>query len=72
LEQEEAEERMLLKEIVNNEVVREDYDIDEEDSDEEERDEKTFLLKRQRKAELLLARKYKNIRKAIEDDMLLF
>ena len=73
LEQEEAEERMLLKEIVSNEVVREEIEIeDQDDSEEEEKDEKALMVKRQKKAELLLSRKYKNIRKAIEDDMLLF
>jgi len=30
------------------------------------------MIKKQKKAELLLTRKYKNIRKAIDDDMLLF
>lgn len=45
---------------------------DFEDSEDEERDEKTIMQKRQKKAELQLARKYKNIRKAIDDDMLLF
>lgn len=64
---------MLLKEIVSNEIVREEIDIDDqEDSDEEEKDEKTLILKRQKKAELLLSMKYKNIEKAIDDDMLLF
>lgn len=73
LDQEEAEEKMLLKEIVSNEVVQEELEIeDQDDSEEEERDEKALMLKRQKKAELLLARKYKNIRKAIEDDLLLF
>ena len=73
LDQEEAEEKMLLKEIVSNEVVQEEIEIeDQDDSEEEERDEKALMLKRQKKAELLLARKYKNIRKAIEDDLLLF
>jgi hydrocephalus-inducing protein len=73
LEQEEAEEKMLLKEIVSNEVVAEEIEIeDQDDSEEEERDEKALMLKRQKKAELLLSRKYKNIRKAIEDDLLLF
>ena len=64
---------MLLKEIVSNEIVQEEIEIeDQDDSEEEERDEKALLLRRQHKAELLLARKYKNIRKAIEDDQLLF
>lgn len=64
---------MLLKEIVNNEVIHEEMEIDEnDDSDQEERDEKVILMKRQKKTELMLARKYKNIRKAIEDDLLLF
>ena len=64
---------MLLKEIVSNEVVREEIDIDDQDdSDDEEKDEKFLLLKKQKKAELMLARKYKNVWKAIDDDMLLF
>lgn len=64
---------MLLKEIVSNEVIREEIDIDDQDdSDEEEKDEKAIMIKKQKKAELLLTRKYKNIRKAIDDDMLLF
>ena len=64
---------MLLKEIVNNEAIHEEFEIeDHDDSDEEDKDEKAILLKRQKKAELMLARKYKNIRKAIEDDLLLF
>lgn len=64
---------MLLKEIVNNEAINEDFEIENnDDSDEEDRDEKAILLKRQKKAELMLARKYKDIRKAIEDDLLLF
>lgn len=64
---------MLLKEIVNNEAIGEDFEIENnDDSDEEDRDEKAVLQKRQKKAELMLARKYKDIRKAIEDDLLLF
>lgn len=46
--------------------------MDENDSDEDESDEKLKILKRQKKAELLLSRKYKIIRKAIEEDYLLF
>ncbi|CAD8206755.1 unnamed protein product [Paramecium octaurelia] len=73
LEEEEAEERMLIKELVSNEGVHEELELEEdEDSEEEERDEKAIILKRQKKAELQLARKYRNIRKAIEDDLLLF
>ena len=64
---------MLLKEIVSNEVIREEMDIDEQDeSDDEEKDEKLQAQKRQKKAEMLLAMKYKNIEKAIDDEMLLF
>jgi len=64
---------MLLKEIVNNEAIQEEFEIeDHDDSDDDQRDEKAILLKRQKKAELMLERKYKNIRKAIEDDLLLF
>lgn len=64
---------MLLKEMVNNEGVNDDFDLENaEDSDEDDHDEKALLLKKQKKAELTLARKYKDIRKAIDDDMLLF
>jgi hydrocephalus-inducing protein len=64
---------MLIKELVSNEAVHEELELeDNEDSEEEERDEKALILKKQKKAELMLARKYKNIRKAIEDDLLLF
>lgn len=62
----------MLKEVVQNELVNEQSFEDFEDSDDEERDEKALLQKRQKKAELALARKYRNIRKAIDDDMLLF
>lgn len=73
MEEEEAEERMLIKELVSNEGVHEELELDEdEDSEEEERDEKAIILKKQKKAELMLGRKYRNIRKAIEDDLLLF
>lgn len=72
LDQEEAEEKMLLKEMAN-EFAADDYDFEEEEeSDDEDKDEKTLILKRQKKAEMMLTRKYKNIRKAIEDDLLLF
>ena len=55
---------MLIKELVSNEVINEEYDLEEnEDSEEEERDEKAMVMKKQKKAELMLARKYKNIRK---------
>jgi hydrocephalus-inducing protein len=64
---------MLIKELVSNEAVHEEFELEEnEDSEEEERDDKHIIQQKQRKAELMLARKYKNIRKAIEDDLLLF
>ena len=38
---------MLLKEIVNNEDIHEEYEIeDDDDSDQEDRDEKAVLMKR--------------------------
>lgn len=38
---------MLLKEIVNNEAINEDFEIENgDDSDEEDRDEKAILQKR--------------------------
>ena len=72
LDQEEAEEKMLLKEMAQ-EFTGDEYEFDEdEESDDEDKDEKALILKRQKKAEMMLTRKYKNIRKAIEDDLLLF
>ena len=50
LDQEEAEERMLLKELVAHEHHADDLDLDEQDdSDEDEKDEKANILKRQKK-----------------------
>jgi len=47
LEEEEAEERMLIKELVSNEGVHEELELEEdEDSEEEERDEKAIILKK--------------------------
>ena len=43
---------MMLKEVVQNEVVNEMSFDDFEDSEDEERDEKTIMQKRQKKAEL--------------------
>jgi len=63
LEQEEAEERMLLKEAILQDT--DDNDNLSEDEDTDEGDEKQKVLKRQKKAELLLARKYRIITKAI-------
>ena len=38
---------MLVKDIVSNEIIKEEYDIDlEEESDEEEKDEKAIMLKK--------------------------
>lgn len=63
---------MLLKEIVNNEAINEELEIENnDDSDEEDRDEKAILLKRQKKAELMLSRKYKDIRK-VQCNLLFF
>lgn len=61
---------MLLKEMVNNEGVNDDFDLENaEDSDEDDHDEKALLLKKQKKAELTLARKYKDIRKVIKSPL---
>jgi len=50
LDQEEAEERMLLKEMITNEPSQNDYGIEEDnDSDDEDRDEQTMIVKRQKK-----------------------
>lgn len=47
LEEEEAEERMLIKELVSNEQVHEELELeDNEDSEEEERDEKAIIIKK--------------------------
>lgn len=62
---------MLLREMVENQAVDEN-EHDFEDSSDDEKDPKANLLKRQKKAELALARKYRTIRKAIEDDLFLF
>lgn len=43
---------MMLKEVVQNEIVNEMSFDDFEDSEDEERDEKTIMQKRQKKAEL--------------------
>lgn len=57
---------MLLKEVVNNEAGNEEFDFENpDDSEEDDHDEKAILQKKQRKAELTLARKYKDIRKVI-------
>jgi hydrocephalus-inducing protein len=49
LDQEEAEEKMLLKEMAH-EFTAEDYDFEEEEeSDDEDKDEKALILKRQKK-----------------------
>jgi hydrocephalus-inducing protein len=38
---------MLLKEIVNNQAIHEEFEIeDHDDSDDEDRDEKALLMKR--------------------------
>jgi hydrocephalus-inducing protein len=65
---------MLLKEIVNSEGKKaDDFDDDYgDDSEDEESEIKALAIKKQKKAELILSRKYKTIRKAIEDDLFLF
>ncbi|EGR30730.1 hypothetical protein IMG5_124970 [Ichthyophthirius multifiliis] len=75
LEEEEAEEKMLLKEIVNNEKIQDEemeFMDNEGDSEDDQEDEKTIIEKIQKKANLMLTRKYKDIHKAIDDDLLLF
>lgn len=73
LDAEEKEKRMMLKKAATLENNQDMLEIqDDDDSDYEEVDEKTLMLKKQRKAELLLQRKYKNIKKAIDEDLLLF
>lgn len=50
LDQEEAEERMLLRELVAHEHQSDDLDFeDQDDSEEEEKDEKANIMKRQKK-----------------------
>ena len=61
---------MLLKEAILQDP--DDNDNLSEDEDSDEGDDKQKVLKRQKKAELLLARKYRIITKAINDDLLLY
>jgi len=50
LDQEEAEERMMLKEMVTSELSQNDYGIEEDnESDDDDRDEQTMIVKRQKK-----------------------
>ena len=64
---------MLLKEAILQEPDEGHMSEPQSDtSDDEENDERTKVLKRQKKAELLLSRKYRIIRKAISDDLLLY
>lgn len=62
---------MLLKEAILQEPDEEESG-DSEGSEDSENDEKAKMMKRQKKAELLLSRKYRIIRKAIDDDLLLY
>ena len=55
LDQEEAEERMLLKEMVTNDLSGHDYEIDEEkEAEDEDRDEQAMIIKKQKKYLALL------------------
>ena len=73
LDTDEKQNRMMLKTTANLQNNQDLLEIqDDDDSDYEEVDEKTLMLKKQRKLELLLQRKYENIKKAIEEDLLLF
>lgn len=62
---------MLLKEAILQEPDPEESENSDSNSD-EDNDDKAKIMKRQKKAELLLSRKYRIIRKAIDDDLLLY
>ena len=70
LEREEAEKRELIYENLD---LEDNFKTNSSSSeDEQEIDEKELLLKKRRKAEMQLERKYKTIRRAIEEDTLVF
>ena len=70
LKKEEEEKRVLIYETLDLEDNMQS--ISNESENLEEIDEKELLLKKRKKAEMLLDRKYKAIRKALEDDTLIF
>ena len=70
LKKEEEEKRVLIYETLDLEDNMQS--ISNESENFEEIDEKEQLLKKRKKAEMLLDRKYKAIRKALEDDTLIF
>ena len=64
---------MLLREVMTNQEEKEDERHEMNDSSsEEEIDPKEYFDRRRKRAELALSRKYKTIKKAIEDDLFLF
>lgn len=80
LEIEEEEKKLLLKNYINfdfgNDLlnIKDDFEDNKSENNLEENnlDTKIAIQKQQKKAELLIKRKYKTIKKAIEDDLLLF
>ena len=69
LAQEEAEERMLIEESLNESSGEESLDSDDSWDELEYRN---MHERRQARALLTLDRKYRNIRKAVEEDLMLF
>lgn len=64
---------MLLREVINSqEQKQEDLQDINDSSSEEEVDPREYLERKRKRAELALTRKYKTIKKAIEDDLFLF
>jgi hydrocephalus-inducing protein len=73
LDDEEQVQRLMLRDAAALEDNQELLDIqDDDDSGYEEVDERTLMLTNQKKAELLLQRRYKSIKKSIEENLFLF
>jgi hydrocephalus-inducing protein len=73
LDQEEQVQRLMMRDAAAMEDNHELLDIqDDDDSGYEEVDERTLMLTNQKKAELMLQRRYKSIKKSIEENLFLF
>ena len=73
LDKEEQGQRFLMRDAAAMEDNQELLDIqDDDDSGYEEVDERTLMLTNQKKAELMLQRRYKSIKKSIEENLFLF
>lgn len=73
LDQEEQVQRLMMRDAAAMEDNHELLDIqDDDDSGYEEVDERTMMLTNQKKAELMLQRRYKSIKKSIEENLFLF